>query len=34
MAALDLNTVREKIEEKLIDEFSNVPPLEIVFGSF
>tara|TARA_R100000353_G_scaffold4708_5_gene6820 strand:+ start:1957 stop:2382 length:426 start_codon:yes stop_codon:yes gene_type:complete len=33
MAALDLNTVREKIEEKLIDEFSNVPPLEIVFGN-
>ena len=33
MASLHLNNIRKNIEERLIDEFSNVPPLEIVFGN-
>ena len=33
MAALNLNTIRKDIEERLIAEFNKVPPTKIVFGN-
>ena len=33
MTALDLNTVRRDIEDRLKDELSNTPPVTIVFGN-
>ena len=33
MAALNLNSVRQSIEEKLIDELNTAPPIKIVFGN-
>lgn len=33
MAALNLNTVRQSIEEKLIAELNTTPPVKMVFGN-
>ena len=33
MAALDLNTIRKDIEQRLIDEFKKAPIIQVVFGN-
>ena len=33
MAAIDLNTVRETIEERLITELNDAPPIDVVFNN-
>ena len=33
MAALNLNTIRKDIEQRLIDEMENAPPTKVVFGN-
>ena len=33
MATLNLNTVRQSIEEKLIAELNTAPPVKMVFGN-
>tara|TARA_Y100001972_G_C7613491_1_gene307611 strand:+ start:770 stop:1192 length:423 start_codon:yes stop_codon:yes gene_type:complete len=33
MASLDLNNIRKNIEERLIEEFKDVPPISIVFAN-
>ena len=33
MAALNLNTIRSDIEQRLIDELNKTPPTKIVFGN-